>query len=72
MSRPIASSSPACDPVNIVAFWRDAIPDEGPPGAWSAVVAYRVVRTARLPSATTIEWFAQALGDGVLMFASDP
>jgi hypothetical protein len=56
--------SDAGDPVKIVAFWRDTIPVDAPavPGAPSPRTAAAVA--IDFPVATTIEWSAQACGDG--------
>jgi hypothetical protein len=60
----------AGDPVKIVAFWRDEIPQdfEQKPGAKSRRIADQLALTIKVPA--TIEWSPHVYGNGVMMIAS--
>jgi hypothetical protein len=60
----------AGDPVKIVAFWRDEIPQdfEQKPGTKSRRIADQLALTIEVPA--TIEWSPHVYGNGVMMIAS--
>jgi hypothetical protein len=60
----------AGDPVKIVAFWRDEIPEdfEQKPGTKSRRIADQLALTIKVPA--TIEWSPHVYGNGMMMIAS--
>jgi hypothetical protein len=61
----------AGDPVKLLAFWRDEIPEDarGVPGARSSRLADSI--PLGFPVATTVEWSSQVLNNGIMVMASD-
>ena len=61
----------AGDPVRLLAFWRDEIPQDAKPvdGFSSKRIAAAI--PIKFPVVTTIEWSPHVYGNGIMVFASD-